>query len=222
MVLPSSAGSAAAGQTTQQQATSSSQTTNHTMPTPIAVDPRYSQFIQSITERPSSSAHVSPAPPSTSPTSEFRRRQPTAWSSPAPAANAPTFGDPSPTRSLADYTPDVGALLSGSRTSSTALTSPWLWQRRPVDTRHLPVPRPLPPVYSDVRRMRAPPLDLREPWQRWLQVLTLVSCGTLAAYTALYLPIEQDDMMHSVRRWWFGNTYQPAQQRKVSPEINLR
>lgn len=184
-------------------------------------NPRFNQFIQSITQASPSSAvppssFPHPPQPQPQPQEQYRRAQPTAWSSPAPSSNGPSFGSPSPVRSLADYSPDVSALLAGPRSaapaSPTALTSPWLWNRRPVDTRHLPVPRPLPPVYSDLRRMRAPPLELREPWQRWLQVGTLALCGTLAVYTALYLPIEEEDLMHNVRRWWFGSTYQPNRQ----------
>lgn len=170
----------------------------------------FNQFIQNISQTPASTDQ----PPITSDQPQYRRAQRPAWASSPPPSSAPrsSFGSPSPVRSLADYTPDVPSLLAGRQSSPTvALTSPWLWNRRPVDTRHLPVPRPLPPVYSDLRRMRAPPLDLREPWQRWLQVGTLTACGSLALYTALYLPIDEDDLMHGLRRWWFGAGYQSSQ-----------
>jgi len=88
-----------------------------------------------------------------------------------------------------------------------ALSTPWLWYHRPVDTRHLPTPRPLPPIYSDVHRLRSASIELQRPWQRYTHVFTIGLCSILVPYMLLYMPIQEDDFMLPFRRWVFGDDY---------------
>jgi len=87
------------------------------------------------------------------------------------------------------------------------LLSPWLWYHRPIDTRHLPTPRPLPPIYSDVHRLRSSSIELQRPWQRYTHIFTIGLCTILVPYMLLYMPIQEDDFMLPFRRWVFGEDY---------------
>lgn len=93
-----------------------------------------------------------------------------------------------------------------NNTNEHELSCPWAWFKRPVDTRNLPLPRPLPSIYSDISRPRSSRIDMIEPWQKYLHIGNVVLCSALGIYMLLYMPLDasKDDIVQDIRKILVG------------------